>query len=265
MFGDATARGGSRDHGGAAPKTLPKRVGDSSRTPAFHHVLLAVSDLGMTRGLIQALHERRLVPALALSREQVAAYAGRGAFDLTIVALESDTQALSGLLTGIAQRAEPILVLGHSGDDVAGMADELLAPETPPEEVVRRAHLLIDVNRPVNLPEPLRWGPLELDVRRRTAAWNGQPLELTVYQFRIMEVLVLAAGAVVGFEELSRRVWGDTAFDDRDRLVGHIKRIRERLRRREPHEPFLISARGEGFRLRDDRSSDGTNEVIVLE
>lgn len=114
---------------------------------------------------------------------------------------------------------------------------------------------LIDLARHVPLPEPVRWGELELDVRTHQARWNAKPLRLTTLQFRIMEVLALATGALVTDEDLSRRVWGDAAFADRERLVAHIRRIR-RLIESDPARPkFLVRVRGKGFRLVGQQTS----------
>lgn len=79
--------------------------------------------------------------------------------------------------------------------------------------------------------------------------WEGAHIDLTALQFRIMEILVVAAGVVVTFEELSRRVWGDS-FDDREWLIAHIRRIRKRLGRG-LDDRFIVTARGQGFRLQD--------------
>ena len=119
-------------------------------------------------------------------------------------------------------------------------------------QVIHRAMTLIELTRPVALPRPLRWGPLELDVARRIASWRGERISLTALQFRILEVLILAAGGVVTPAELSRRVWGDESFEDRERVTAHVRRIRK-LIEPDPSRPrFLLAVRGEGFRLAED-------------
>lgn len=108
----------------------------------------------------------------------------------------------------------------------------------------------MDMSRPVRLPECLRWGSLELDVQRHEARWGGRPLPLTTLQFRIMEVLALAAGSVVTDEQLSRRVWSaSSSCEDKDRLVAHIRRIRRSMEEDPARPRFLIRVRGKGFRL----------------
>lgn len=249
-----------------AQRLALRRIADGAESRGFHQVLLAVSDLRTSVALAEAFHQRSVLPALTFSARRVALYAARGPFDLIVLALDTEEDALARLIRDVTEAARrPVLVVGDLAPEMSGLADDVVPAHVAAHDVVERAHRLLELSRAVDLPAPLRWGPLELDVRRRTAAWNRTPLELTSLQFRIMEVLVLAAGAVVSFEELSRRVWGDAGFGDRERVVGQIKRIRQRLRRNGWDESFLITVRGEGFRLRDRPPSSSEGGMIVLE
>jgi DNA-binding response OmpR family regulator len=93
------------------------------------------------------------------------------------------------------------------------------------------------------------WGPLTLDLSRRQAWWGAEPLELTPVQFRILTALVAAAGAVVSNGELARRVWGGEGHLDRERIFAHIRRIRKKIEDDPANPRFLLTVRGEGFRL----------------
>lgn len=243
-----------------------RRIADGADSRGFRQVLLAVSDRCTSVALAEAFHERSLLPAVTFSAGRVALYAARAPFDLIVLGLDTQEDVLARLIRDIREGGrQPVLVIGDVPPEISGLADDVVPAHTAVHDVVERAHRLLELSRPVELPGPLRWGPLELDVRRRTAAWNLTPLELTSLQFRIMEVLVLAAGAAVSFEELSRRVWGDAGFGDTERVAGQIKRIRQRLRKAGWDESFLITVRGEGFRLRDQPSSSPEGETIVLD
>ncbi len=67
-----------------------------------------------------------------------------------------------------------------------------------------------------------------------------------------MEVLVLAAGGVVSVADLSRRVWGQHSFAESERVSKHITRIRKKLESSEQTGDFVLSVRGEGYRLVDE-------------
>lgn len=227
-----------------------RRIGDrADRRPT--QVLLAVSDAHVSMELARSLGHRGLIPAVAFSPEQVSACAG--AFDLIVLGMELDDRALMRLLSAIRSTThEPVLALGDVPAQARALVDDFVCADRPLEDVVNRVHLLVELTRPVDLPSPMRWGPLELDVRKRSATWYGESLGLTPIQFRILEVLVLAAGGVVTFADLSRRVWGAAEVDDRERLTAHIRRIRKRLHESSPDWSFLVAVRGEGYRLNDD-------------
>ena len=141
------------------------------------------------------------------------------------------------------------MAIGEMNEERHPALELVLPADAASTKVAQRGAALIQMHRPVALPHPIRWGGLELDMRTHQARWNGSPIPLTTLQFRIMEVLILAAGAVVTSEQLARRVWGEASFDDRDRLVAHIRRIRK-LIECEPSKPeFLLRVRGRGFRL----------------
>jgi two-component system response regulator MtrA len=135
---------------------------------------------------------------------------------------------------------------------VAGVGS--LAPESlSPGLLAARVAELVSRQPQLDVPNLLTWGPLELDLSRRSASWCGEPLELTPTQLRILDVLVAAHGAVVTTEDLSRLVW-QTAMDDRQRVFAHIRRIRKRIERDPARPTFLLTVRGEGFRLADPLS-----------
>jgi DNA-binding response OmpR family regulator len=149
---------------------------------------------------------------------------------------------------------------GHAAEVLAS-SDDHIGSEATSEEIVERAMSLMSMRRGVPLPSSLEWQQLELDTARRTAKWRGRAVHLTTIQFRIMEILVLAAGSVVDADDLARRVWGRKAFDDRARLLAHVRRVRKVIES-DPSQPeLLLTVRGKGFRLADDSES---NVVIDL-
>jgi two-component system response regulator RegX3 len=145
----------------------------------------------------------------------------------------------------------PIMAIGEIDEEQHPALELALPADAAPNKVAERGVALIHMRRPAALPQPIRWGGLELDMRTHQARWNGSLLPLTTLQYRIMEVLILAAGAVVTSEQLARRVWGDSSFDDRERLTAHVRRIRKLIEDDPSLPEFLLRVRGVGFRLAD--------------
>lgn len=163
----------------------------------------------------------------------------------------------------------PAVVLRACGERGGRMAPGVLVDETvdaaaDAADIADRVVALLNLRRMPLVPSVVTWGPLQLELRRRQASWRGERVKLTTVQFRIMEILVLAAGGVVSHSILGRRVWGEASFEDTERLVSHIRRIRKLLEEDSAHPRFLLTVRGEGFRLADEDIVEGVVDLRAL-
>lgn len=202
-----------------------------------------------------ALHAQDVVPFLAFTSSQILRCVDDLSFDLVVVEEDLDSHDLVAVLRDVAGPRTPILTLVDADETrteaVTPGADLTLNASTEFEEIARRGVNLVLVSEPVALPALLNWGPLALDMKRRLARWEGGEIQLTSTEFRIMEVLVLAAGGLVTNAQLSRRVWGDDGFKDAERIFAHIRRVRRKIEDVPSHPGFLLTVRGEGYRLAD--------------
>jgi len=221
------------------------------------HVLIAVPQLPLATALARALLARKILPALAFSTGEVYAYLELSAFAVLILHLQLERVDPHRLLAEARRRSHAVIVALGNEPLPAGQARALgcdryaphtLAPTALADEVAR-------LGRPAGLSaesmQVHRWGPLRLDPSRWDARWAGRPLDLTPTQFRMLLVMVEAAGAVVTPLELARPLWGSQIGADTERVVAHVRRIRKRIEPDPSHPRFLLSVRGVGFRLAD--------------
>jgi DNA-binding response OmpR family regulator len=220
--------------------------------------LLALPDLPQATALARALLSLRLLPTLAFSASDVTAYLAADSFAVLVLHLGRPDAGC--LVAGVRRRSPaPILALGaerQPSERIGALRCEGYAPDTlAPAALARRAVELTRAPQPSwRHPGARRvhtWGPLRLDPSRRLACWQGRPVGVTSMQFRLLLVLVQAEGAVVSPVELSRRVWGTEVAHDGERVVAHVRRIRRLLEPDPAHPRFLLTVRGEGFRLAD--------------
>jgi two-component system, OmpR family, response regulator RegX3 len=92
----------------------------------------------------------------------------------------------------------------------------------------------------------LRTGPLEVDLRGRTASLDGAELALTEKEFDLLAVLLEDAGAVVSRSTLLERVWNTTWSGSTKTIDVHIAALRRKL----GDAAWIQTVRGVGFRLR---------------
>ena len=143
----------------------------------------------------------------------------------------------------------PVIMLSarDAEDDIVraleiGADDYLTKPFSYRELIARiRAHLRRA--EPASMPgsgEPiLQVGPIAVDWARRSVWVSGQPVELTVTEFRLMHCLAVNAGRVVPTAAILQQIWG---YDDRN--AGDVVRVTvHRLRRKlgdDASDPRLI-------------------------
>lgn len=221
-------------------------------TAANEQVLVVARSTSRGGELAQALQDASMVPSLAFTPAQALTSAGLYDFRLVIVDLPLGAAELQSLVTNLRRRrTAPLIVIGGSSLPDEAQVDCALPPSASLGEIVARAGALLAISGSPALATTVAWGPLELDLRRRLARWYLKPLRLTSIQFRMMEVLVLAGGSMVTAQDLARRVWGSAIVEDEDRIRAHVWRIRKLIEPRPSAPEFLLTVRGEGFRLAD--------------
>ena len=188
-------------------------------------------------------------PDLAVLDVNLGAWSG---FDL-LKDLRKRTRIPVIMLTALASEEDKIQGLELGADDY------LTKPFSHRELIARiRANLRrseLDAATPAApAATRLEVGPLTLNLAEHTAAKDGQPIDLTVTEFRLLQCLMANAGTVVPTRSLLKQVWGydDPSGADVVRVTMH--RLRRKLED-DPSRPQLLrTVTGVGFLLKADPS-----------
>jgi len=166
----------------------------------------------------------------------------------------SGMEVLKVLRGNDATRKTPVILLTARKDEidrVLGLelgADDYVTKPFSPRELVLRVRLLL--KRTSAAPEPgakrLRYGPFEIDLENHRARVDGQLLDLTLTEFRLLTDLVRARGRVRSRDSLLGEVWGYNNEVMSRTVDTHIRRLRQKLG---PAAPRLGTLRGVGYRL----------------
>jgi two-component system response regulator PhoP len=152
-----------------------------------------------------------------------------------------------------AGKSYPILILTARDrwqDKVAGLqagADDYVTKPFHTEEIVARVQALL--RRAAGSADPvLRGGPIELDTRTQRVHVAGQEIELTTYEYRVLEHLMLSAGKIVTKSELTDRLYDEDLERDSNVIEVFIGRLRRKLDPDNALRP-IETLRGRGYRF----------------
>ena len=94
-------------------------------------------------------------------------------------------------------------------------------------------------------------GHITIDRERRSAESDGRPVELTVKEFDLVELLMRNPGKVYSRENLLDLVWGYDYQGDIRTVDVHIRRLREKLERDPAAPECIITKWGVGYYFKD--------------
>ena len=152
-----------------------------------------------------------------------------------------------------AGKTYPILILtarDNWQDKVEGLqagADDYVAKPFHVEEVLARLQALLRRAGGWASPE-LVCGPITLDTRAQTVKVNGAAVELTTFEYRILEHLMLRAGEVISKTELTERLYDEDFERDSNVIEVLIGRLRRKLDPQDQLKP-IETLRGRGYRF----------------
>src|ERR1700741_1758494 len=151
-----------------------------------------------------------------------------------------------------AGRKFPILILtARDGwqSKVEGLeagADDYLVKPFHREELLARARAL--VRRSGGWSKALlECGPIALDTSARRVTLAGAPVELTAYEYRVLEYLVMHAGEVVSKSTLAEHLYNEEEERDSNVIEVFVRRLRTKLDPEGTLNP-ITTLRGSGYR-----------------
>jgi len=186
-------------------------------------------------------------------------------FDLGIIDL--GLPKLSGLELIRALRAEgrafPVLVLTARSswqDKVDGLkqgADDYLVKPFHVEELLARINAL--VRRAAGWSTPvIECGPMVMDLAAQNVRVNGQRIELTSYEYKVLEYLMMHAGELVSKSSLTEHIYQQDFDRESNVLEVFVGRLRKKLDPDSILRP-IETVRGRGYRFAIARTQEATD------
>jgi two-component system response regulator RegX3 len=103
--------------------------------------------------------------------------------------------------------------------------------------------------------EVLEVADVRLDPIRHEVSVRGEPVQLALKEFDLLELLLVNAGRVLTRDTLMDRVWGPSYVGDTKTLDVHIKRLRAKIEENPSAPTRITTIRGLGYRYEKPKES----------
>ncbi|HQW82028.1 MAG: response regulator transcription factor [Rhodanobacteraceae bacterium] len=182
-------------------------------------------------------------------------------FDVAIIDL--GLPKMTGLeliqkLRGLGQKYPILILTARSSwqDKVEGLktgADDYLVKPFHVEELLARINALM--RRATGWSKPqLECGSVVLDTTAQTVTVSGSGVELTTYEYKVLEYLMLHAGELVSKADLTEHIYQQDFDRDSNVLEVFIGRLRRKLDPDNSLKP-IETVRGRGYRFAIPRTN----------
>ena len=218
-------------------------------------LLVVEDDRQLREQLASGLQGQGFVVDVASDGKEGLYYATEYEYDLAIVDL--GLPEISGIDFVIALREAsrnyPVLVLTARGDwhekvkALDAGADDYVVKPYQFEEVVARINALVRRSAG-HTHSVLQFEPLALDISSKRVTVNNEPIELTAYEYKLLEYLMLHAGKILSKTELTEHLYAQDHDRDSNVLEVFVRRLRQKLDPESSLNP-IETVRGQGYRF----------------
>jgi len=148
----------------------------------------------------------------------------------------------------------PIIILSDRKDELdvlqafkLGADDYMHRPFSSVELIARAGAVIRRSANAKSLPEQVVSGDVVIDLERKHVIKNGQRVELTPKEFRLLEILARHANNTIPIGRLLNEVWGIHYNDDPHFVKQYIWNLRKKLEGNPKDPQHLITRRGFGY------------------
>lgn len=219
-------------------------------------ILLVDDEPLILKGLKFSLEQDGYETDTAADGEEALAKMRNGGYD--IVLLDVMLPKLSGIevCQNIRETSNvPIIMLTAKGEDM----DKILGLEYGADDYMTKPFNILEVKARIKsilrrtgaAPEAPK---LELTVRditinigNRSVVAHGEPVNLTVKEFDLLQLFMNNPGKVYSRDELLETIWGFDYLGDVRTVDVHIRRLREKIEKDSTKPAYIMTKSGVGY------------------
>ncbi|MDX6505474.1 MAG: two-component system, OmpR family, response regulator RegX3 [Gaiellaceae bacterium] len=158
--------------------------------------------------------------------------------------LRSESAVPILMLTARDSEAERVLGLEAGADDYLGKPFSMTELLARIRAVLRRRRL-----DAVEAHPSREVGGLQLDLERYEAAVDGEPVQLTPSELKLLAFLAREPGRVYSRRAIMQHLWESEFIGDERAADLHVSNIRRKIEREPARPERLVTVRGAGYKL----------------
>lgn len=224
-------------------------------------IALVDDDRNILTSVAMALENEGFVVQTYIDGAEALAGLSRQPVDLAVLDIKMPRMDGMELLSRLRQQSElPVIFLTSKDDEI----DEVVGLRMGADDYITKPfsqRLLIERIRTVlrrrAVPvegepegEVIRRGELVLDATRHLCAWKGEPINLTVTEFLLVQALARRPGHVKSRDQLIDAAYGEHIYVDDRTIDSHIKRLRKKFKDVDDDFGQIETLYGVGYRYR---------------
>jgi len=133
-----------------------------------------------------------------------------------------------------------------------GADDYVIKPLKSNEELILRIKAILRRStKNTDTPTLLSWGPISIDDDQHQVTFNGEEVDLSPTEYRLLQILIEKKGKVLSKNLLLDEVWGITFESESTVVDTYISYLRKKLHR----DGFegIKTIRGVGFQIQEPK------------
>ena len=148
-------------------------------------------------------------------------------------------------LSSASDNMNIVMAMNMGGDDFIAKPFDLNVLTAKIQAILRRTYDFAKVQ------ETLECRGAVLNTADASLTYQGQRLELTKNDYRILQTLLERKGKVVSRDLLMQRLWETDCFVDENTLTVNVTRLRKKLESVGLHD-FIVTRKGMGYLISEE-------------
>lgn len=217
-------------------------------------IFVVEDDASLRDELMRLLELQGHLPLASVAFEHIVDDVLREAPDCVILDLKLPGAGGHAICRDLRRSSQvPVIMLTSSDsefDEVMSMnlgADDYVTKPYNPAVLLARIQSVLRRSQRADPPTRIEHRGVVLDVARGRVEHDGQAVDLTRNELKILHMLMANHDAIISRQELMVELWQSDAFIDDNTLTVNINRLRKSLSSVGVPDDFLVTRRGQGY------------------